>query len=90
MFQDNRTSAARAVRHRRTAMTEDDFNISLRRFLKQVGITSQQEIERVVRERALTAEQAGSLRVRAVLTAEGTELQHVVEGEITLPRRPLA
>ena len=28
------------------------FNISLRKFLKQVGVTSQREIERAVRELA--------------------------------------
>ncbi len=65
-------------------MEEDRFNISMRKFLKQVGVTSQQEIERVVRERHL----AGSkLKMRAVLTAEGTDLNHVVEGEIDLPPR---
>ena len=31
-------------------MDEDRFNMSMRKFLKQVGVTSQQEIERVVRE----------------------------------------
>ena len=31
-------------------MDEDKFNMSLRKFLKQVGVTSQREIERVVRE----------------------------------------
>lgn len=65
-------------------MEEDHFNISLRKFLKQVGVTSQQEIERVVRERHLAA---GKLKVRMVLTAEGTDLNHVVDGEIELPPR---
>ena len=58
-------------------MDEDRFNMSLRKFLKQVGVTSQQEIERVVREAHLTS---GKLKVRAVLTAEGTDLNHIVEG----------
>ena len=31
-------------------MENERFNMSLRRFLKHVGITSQQEIERIVRE----------------------------------------
>jgi hypothetical protein len=31
-------------------MNEDVFNVSLRRFLKKVGITSQREIEQAVRE----------------------------------------
>ena len=63
-------------------MDNEKFNMSLRKFLKQVGVTSQQEIERVVRERALTG--PGTLKVKMVLTAEGTDLEHVVEGEIDL------
>jgi hypothetical protein len=63
-------------------MEEDRFNMSMRKFLKQVGVTSQQEIERVVRERHLAS---GKLKVRVVLTAEGTDLNHVVEGDIELP-----
>jgi phosphoserine phosphatase len=63
-------------------MEEDRFNLSMRKFLKQVGVTSQQEIERIVRDKHLTP---GTLKVRAVLTAEGTDLNHVVEGEIELP-----
>jgi len=63
-------------------MEEDHFNMSMRKFLKQVGVTSQQEIERVVRDKHLTC---GKLKVKAALTAEGTDLNHVVEGEIELP-----
>jgi hypothetical protein len=64
-------------------MDEDRFNQSLRKFLKQVGVTSQREIERLVRERGLgTGPNKGPLKVKVVLTAEGTELKHVVEGDI--------
>ena len=63
-------------------MDDDRFNQSLRRFLKEVGITSQREIERVVRERGLGGED--KLRVQMVLTAEGTDLRHQVDGEIDL------
>ncbi|HEX7076021.1 MAG TPA: DUF6494 family protein [Hyphomicrobiaceae bacterium] len=59
---------------------EDRFNISLRKFLKHVGVTSQREIERIVREKQLSGQ--GPLKVRMELTAEGTDLKHVVEGEI--------
>jgi hypothetical protein len=62
-------------------MNEDRFNMSLRKFLKQVGVTSQREIERVVRETGLDK---GKLKVRMVLTAPGTSLNHVVEEEIDL------
>lgn len=58
------------------------FNISLRKFLKQVGVTSQREIERIVREKNLAGQDR--LKVRIELTAEGTDLKHVVEEEIEL------
>jgi hypothetical protein len=63
-------------------MDDDRFNQSLRRFLKEVGITSQREVERLVRERGLGGE--GKLRVHMVLTADGTDLRHQVDGEIDL------
>ncbi|MFZ4807764.1 MAG: DUF6494 family protein [Hyphomicrobiaceae bacterium] len=62
--------------------TENPFNMSMRKFLKQVGVTSQQQLERVVREKGLAGK--GKLKVRIVLTAEGTDLSHVVEEEIDL------
>ena len=58
------------------------FNISMRKYLKEVGVTSQQAIEHLVREQNLTSK--GKLQVRMVLTAKGTNLNHVVEGEIDL------
>jgi len=60
----------------------EEFNMSMRKFLKQVGVTSQQEIERIVRDADLTGK--SSLKVKMVLTADGTDLNHVVEGNITL------
>ena len=62
-------------------MDQDRFNMSLRKFLKQVGVTSQREIERVARDEPLDK---GKLKVRIVLTAAGTSLNHVVEEEIDL------
>lgn len=63
-------------------MENERFNLSLRRFLKEVGISSQQEIERVVREHKLAGK--GTLKVRMLLTAAGTDLHHEVDGEIDL------
>ena len=63
-------------------MSNDDFNMSMRKFLKQVGVTSQQEIERIVREGL--PDGAKTLDVKMVLTAEGTGLNHVVTGKIDL------
>src|SRR5690606_16747342 len=64
------------------SMSDDGFNMSMRKFLKRVGVTSQQELERVVREERLAGR--GALKVRMRLTAEGTDLDHVVDGEIDL------
>ena len=61
---------------------QDRLNMSLRKFLKQVGVTSQRELEKLIDEKGLRG--GGKLAVRAVLTAEGTDLDHVVEGEIDL------
>jgi len=69
-------------RSRRLRMDEQRFNMSMRKYLKEVGVTSQQAIERVVREEGLGGK--GVLKVRMVLTGEGTGLRHVIEGEIDL------
>jgi ABC-type phosphate transport system substrate-binding protein len=63
-------------------MDEQRFNMSMRKFLKEVGVTSQQAIEQVVREEGLGGK--GKLKVKMVLTGEGTGLRHVVEGTIDL------
>jgi hypothetical protein len=60
----------------------EKFNITMRKYLKEVGVTSQQAIERLVREEKLAGK--GTLKVKMVLTGEGTRLKHVVEGEIDL------
>ena len=61
-------------------MDEERFNRSLRKFLKNVGVTSQQQIEKLVREGG--AGDASTLKVKVALTASGTDLNHTVEGEI--------
>ena len=60
-------------------MDEDAFNMAIRKFLKEVGVTSQREIERIVREHKASGDR---LKLRMALTAEGTPLNHVVETEI--------
>ena len=63
-------------------MDDQRFNMSMRKYLKEVGVTSQQAIEQVVREECLGGK--GKLKVRMVLTGEGSGLKHVVDGEIDL------
>ncbi len=62
-------------------MDEDRFNMAVRRFLKVVGVTSQREIERVVRESEIVG---GKLKLRMTLTAENAPLHHIVEETIEL------
>ena len=64
-------------------MDEDRFNMAVRKFLKEVGVTSQREIERVVRAGAAK----GQLRLRMTLTSDDAPaLKHVVETTIDLTR----
>ena len=57
----------------------DDFNMSMRKFLKQVGVTSQQAIEDAMRD----ADTAGkTFAVKAVVTIEELGLAHEVTGQI--------
>jgi hypothetical protein len=67
-------------------MDEEAFNLSVRRFLKKLGVTSQREIELGVRELLDAGKLSGSekLEARAVVTVEGLEREIVVTGEIAL------
>jgi hypothetical protein len=60
-------------------MDEDAFNMAVRKFLKEVGVTSQREIERIVREHRF---EGGKLKLCMTLTADGTPLKHVVKSDI--------
>ena len=62
-------------------MSEDSFNMAIRKFLKEVGVTSQREIERVVREGKV---EGGNLKLRMTLTAENAPLEHIVEAVINI------
>jgi hypothetical protein len=67
-------------------MNEDVFNESLRGFLKKVGITSQREIEKAVRDAIEAGRLKGNERLpaRMVLTIGGVNLSHEISGEIAL------
>jgi enamine deaminase RidA (YjgF/YER057c/UK114 family) len=67
---------------------EEAFNLSVRKFLKQLGITSQREIELAVRELVDEGRLTGDERLpaRATVTVEGLDRDIVVEGEIHLRR----
>lgn len=59
----------------------EDFNMSMRKFLKQVGVTSQQAIETAMREAGDTKGKTFSAKV--VLTVDRLDVEHVVTGQIT-------
>jgi hypothetical protein len=67
---------------------DEAFNLSVRKFLKQLGITSQREIELAVRELIDEGRLQGDERLpaRATVTVEGLDREIVVEGEIQLRR----
>jgi hypothetical protein len=67
-------------------MNEDVFNTAIRKFLKEVGVTSQREIEKTVRDAVASGKLKGSetLPVKMTLTLGQTGLTHVVDGEIKL------
>ncbi len=57
-----------------------DFNMSMRKFLKQVGVTSQQAIEAALRD----AESEGkSYAIKAVVTIEELGMTHEITGTLS-------
>jgi hypothetical protein len=65
---------------------EDAFNLSVRKFLKQLGITAQRDIEVHVRQLVDEGKLGGDERLaaRATVVVDGLEHEIVVEGEIAL------
>ena len=67
-------------------MNEDRFNMSVRKFLKMVGVTSQREIENAIHKAVKAGGLRGDETVRAkvTLTIEAVGLKHEVEDQIEL------
>jgi len=67
-------------------MNEDVFNVSVRKFLKKVGITSQREIEQAIRKSVAGGRLKGNeaLPAKMTLTVEGAGLAIEIEGGIEL------
>ena len=67
-------------------MDEDELNMSIRKFLKKVGITSQREIEKAVRSGldsgALSDSDTVNVSVTLRIDIQDTDL--VIDGEIKL------
>ncbi len=67
-------------------MNEEKLNISIRKFLKNVGITSQRNIEQKVREKINSGdfENVKHIKIKASITSEKLDLNEDIEGEIEL------
>jgi ribosomal protein L1 len=67
-------------------MNEDVFNMSLRKFLKKVGVTSQREIEKAVRAAIASGRLSGTEKLDVVvsLKVDGLDLAERIDGRIEL------
>ena len=67
-------------------MDENTFNMSVRKFLKKLGVTAQREIELAVREQVDAGGLQGdeTLEAQATVTVRGLPRDVVVSGPIKL------
>ena len=67
-------------------MNEEALNVSVRKFLKKVGIASQREIEQAVRNGIASGRLKGNeaLPAKVTLSVEGVALAIEIEGAIEL------
>lgn len=67
-------------------MDEDVLNTSIRKYLKEVGVTSQREIEKAIRGAIESGKLKGSenLPAKMVLTIGPLALMHEIDGTIKL------
>ncbi len=67
-------------------MDEDALNMSVRKFLKVVGVTSQREIEKAVRDAGNAGRLAGVERIpaKARVTLEGLDVEINIDGTIEI------
>ena len=70
----------------RGAMDEDAFNMSVRKFLKTLGVTAQREIELAVRDQLAAGALKGDevLETTATVTVHGLPHDVIVTGTIAL------
>jgi hypothetical protein len=67
-------------------MDEDTLNMSLRKFLKKVGVTSQREIEEAIRAAVSSGRLKGNekLPAKVKLSVGGIDLSVEIDGSIEL------
>ena len=68
------------------ALDEEKFNLEIRKFLKVVGITSQREIEKAIREAVAAGRLGPGSTVAAKVTLQLPELgiEHVISENLKL------
>ena len=67
-------------------MDEDNLNIEIRKFLKKVGITSQQEIENYIRKKFSEGDlkEGQSLEIKMELSSDDGSLSHTIKDKINI------
>ena len=67
-------------------MDEDNLNIEIRKFLKQVGISSQREIENYIRKKFTegSVKIGETIRVSMNLSSEDGELNHSIKESLKI------
>ena len=67
-------------------MDEDNLNIEIRKFLKQVGISSQREIENYIRKKFTegTIKTGETINVSMNLSSEDGELNHSINESLKI------
>ena len=67
-------------------MDQETFNLSIRKFLKMVGVSSQREIEQAVAKALAAGSVQGNARLPATMTLDipGLALSVKFDGEISL------
>ena len=67
-------------------MDEDNLNLEIRKFLKQVGISSQREIENYIRKKFTEGniKIGQSIKVSMNLSSEDGELSHSIQEDLKI------
>jgi hypothetical protein len=67
-------------------MNDDAFNLSIRKFLKQFGVSAQRVIERSVEDalKAGVLKGSESFTARAILKVDALGIEETIEAEISL------
>jgi len=65
-------------------MDDEKINISVRKFLKNVGITSQRKIEEKIRDKFKSGEikDINKITIKATITSDTLDLNESIDGEI--------